>query len=305
MSHFMTVVILPSGSKDVNLLDGILAPYSANIAVNPYMSDCYCIGALAHEEVLSRVESVFCTISELRAEFAKTIRPVIYPLGHELAGISKQAKRKTYQKFVDRERQLDEEWDQFIKEPSEFYYNELAEHPLKDAPNPECKLGCGGTGKVATTRNPKSKWDWYESGGRYTGFFSEDYDPEEDPVNIGKCGLCNGTGLRMDEAGIETRRNTPDYTCNGCAGKGLCLKSCSKWKQYPGDVMSVKKFRKGLVPFAIITPNGLWHEKGLIPSEFTGFFKASRDEESKWNEECKRIFKKYRNYTAVNVDCHI
>jgi hypothetical protein len=42
--------------------------------------------------------------------------------------------------------------------------------PPAEDPDPECKE-CGGTGTHLSTTNPKAEWDWYEVGGRWTGFF--------------------------------------------------------------------------------------------------------------------------------------
>jgi hypothetical protein len=34
------------------------------------------------------------------------------------------------------------------------------------------------------------------------------------------CNICNGTGLREDEVGMEQREKDEEYKCNGCLGKG-------------------------------------------------------------------------------------
>lgn len=68
-------------------------------------------------------------------------------------------------------------------------------------------------------RNPIGFWDWYQIGGRFTGLL-DGYDPLTDPALLEVCRWCDGTGQRNDEVGRAFRTENPDYTCNGCNGKG-------------------------------------------------------------------------------------
>jgi hypothetical protein len=54
------------------------------------------------------------------------------------------------------------------------------------------------------------------------------------------------------------------------------------------------------VPFAIVTPDGAWHEKGKM-----GWFGMVSDEKDTWTEECMNILRKYADHLIVIVDCHI
>lgn len=74
--------------------------------------------------------------------------------------------------------------------------------------------------KVVDRTNPNRKWDWWQVGGRYTGKFAPNYDPDKDPANVEKCWICRGTGLRDDDLGREHRKQDPTYKCNGCRGSG-------------------------------------------------------------------------------------
>lgn len=110
--------------------------------------------------------------------------------------------------------------------------------------------------------NEEGKWDWYQIGGRWTGFLTG-YDPAADPANIEKCDICGGTGKRNDELGIEARKKDPTYTCNGCEGKGERPKWPTQWRQYDGDVVPVavaidKIAGKEWGPHDIVTPDGKW-----------------------------------------------
>lgn len=93
--------------------------------------------------------------------------------------------------------------------------------------------------KVYTKTNPNYKWDWWQVGGRYSGRLGA-YKPEENPNNWEKCFICNGTGMRMDDLGIKARKENPDYSCNGCNGKGTSLKWPTCFEKYDGDICQVK-----------------------------------------------------------------
>jgi hypothetical protein len=55
-------------------------------------------------------------------------------------------------------------------------------------------------------------------------------------------------------------------------------------------------------PFAILTPDGVCHERG----EMRWFGYGDKEEQpNEWNKEAKKIFAKYPNHTAVSLDVHI
>lgn len=136
--------------------------------------------------------------------------------------------------------------------------------------------------------NPKSFWDWWQIGGRWTGIH-DDYDPEKDPENIEVCYICGGTGKRMDKLGVIERIKNPSYTCNGCGhyvletetwahgeyGPGKCLKWPTNWKQYKGDIIPVSKIKKDLECYTLIVKENVYHKKewngeDFIKTDFDG-----------------------------------
>ena len=54
-----------------------------------------------------------------------------------------------------------------------------------------------------------------------------------------ECDICNGTGKRIDDIGISARNANPDYTCNGCDGKG---KKDNFGSHYPFESDVVMRF---------------------------------------------------------------
>src|SRR5260221_1879965 len=92
-------------------------------------------------------------------------------------------------------------------------------------------------------------WDWYQIGGRWTGHLTG-YDPEKDPANVEKCNLCDGTGIRTDDIGVEMGQPTQQIPnavvarevgrthgwCNGCDGRGKHATWPTNWRKHDGDV---------------------------------------------------------------------
>lgn len=108
------------------------------------------------------------------------------------------------------------------------------------------------SGEPLSTRNPLSKWDWYDLGGRWGGWF---YD-------------------RVQSAGsIVDNLATVEH------------------------VIEREKF-----PFAIITPDGEWHEQGHM-----GWFGIVKDgiDISIWHAQSLEILENYSGQSMVLIDAHI
>ncbi len=80
--------------------------------------------------------------------------------------------------------------------------------------------------------NEDGVWDWYQVGGRWTGFYSE-YDPEDDPRNVD-----NATGYNAERTGRK-------------------IKWPTQWKEFEGDlipvsyILNIRKF-----PVYVFLPDG-------------------------------------------------
>lgn len=146
------------------------------------------------------------------------------------------------------------------------------------------------------------KWDWWTIGGRWTGML-DGYDPTKDPTNIETCDQCRGTGRRTDAVGADIRKLNPGFTCNGCEGNGRRVKWPTDWAPHAGDVARVDALPQPLrVPFAVVTPDGAWHERGRM-----GWWAAVADEKDRdtWADEVRALLDANPSATAVIVDCHI
>ncbi len=104
------------------------------------------------------------------------------------------------------------------------------------------------------TKESSGIWDWYQIGGRWTGYFTG-YDPDKDPENVEECFLCRGTGTRTDGM------NGPGG-CNGCSGEGRRVKWPTQWADHRGDVQPVS-----VVLGQDKRAYGIVHEGGRLMSE--------------------------------------
>jgi hypothetical protein len=335
MSHFSVLVLVPENTKDIEkYIEKVMAPYSEAKKVPEYEADCYCRGKKAREEVRNLCAEKFGTIDQVRAVFQEenaalqkkvnSLRSAYY------TGNRDKAERKLVQKqYEDAEQELEKLWKAVIRPISAFEKETFKKHRGRNKPDPTCgfysaefveklkkedpkkyqglkagdryddESGCGGTGKYLTKYNQKSKWDWYEIGGRWTGALVPSYDPEADPDNWETCWVCHGTGLRMDTLGIDHRKKDPEYTCNGCQGNGKSVKF--HLKKFDGDIVPTNQVPNDFSPFAIVTPDGEWHEHGKM-----GWFATVSDEDEGWDQKAKSIINDFRKTTiSVIVDCHI
>ena len=142
--------------------------------------------------------------------------------------------------------------------------------------------------------NENQHWDWYQIGGRWTGYL-DGYNPDEDPANIEVCYLCDGTGKRNDELGHRTRAEDPTYTCNGCQGKGKHVSWPTQWASHNGDSLQVKNLPNTPKPTFALLQDGHW-----LGKDWNG-----ADDDPKWHKQFNEIFALLTPNTWVTiVDCH-
>jgi hypothetical protein len=154
MSHYVAVVILPKGTVDIEgEVDRLLAPFDEGLKVAPYEETCYCKGTEAEHDARVLVET--------ETPFGPTYR-------------------EPYNAVPVNARS---DWEDFIR-PYNDRVDELTKaHPRYDLPDSECE-DCKGTGIATSTYNPMSKWDWYQIGGRWTGWIDGHNWVEVDPKAI-------------------------------------------------------------------------------------------------------------------------
>jgi hypothetical protein len=135
--------------------------------------------------------------------------------------------------------------------------------------------------------SPGTRFDWCMIGGRYTGAFDE-YSPTNDPRNREACCECGGVRSQL---------------CDRCHGEGTTVIWPTQWVPHDGDVRKVKEIRPEFVPFALVTPEGMWHERARV-----GGFGTLLDggiDRDEWRDRVGGFLRSLRNHTAVIVDCHV
>lgn len=158
MSHYTVLVITPNGTEQE--AEELLAPYDEQIEVEPYDKQCYCVGLAAKRLVRERIE-LEMPIEKARAEFNAR---------EDVKKLIEQSTNDGNYGFSD---EADKLWETLYGRPYELREAELfALEPTANSPDPECET-CNGTGIENTTYNPRSKWDWYSLGGRWSDVFGE------------------------------------------------------------------------------------------------------------------------------------
>lgn len=145
-----------------------------------------------------------------------------------------------------------------------------------------------------STYNPKSKWDWYSFGGRWG---DNDFGPT----------LKDSKFLRDAEELEEDEQFWNDWVLQKNPEK--CEKAVLMYKpQYYldkyKDLETYMKAKKYNMPYAILTPDGVWHEPGKM-----GWFDSLGTSQEELDFEIN-AYERYvkpldQNLPCVLVDCHI
>lgn len=169
--------------------------------------------------------------------------------------------------------------------------------------------------------NPNAKWDWYQIGGRWTGYFRV---KEGEIGALGESSWCN-KNIKLEASQVDMARiGDIDFEAMYCA---MRIKAENNWeegqkeenKRAVGTNKSVIKYfmygiEKGetkeeyidkecsCATFAVIK-DGQWYEKGEM-----GWWNlvSNEKEEDDWNKEFNKLIKSLSEDTMLTiVDCHI
>ncbi len=142
-------------------------------------------------------------------------------------------------------------------------------------------------------------WDGYWIGGAWGGQFDPQYDLMKDPRNQERCTGCMGTGHSFVFGEPAASKSSSKKACSVCHGTGHCKKASYEWTPVDGDIAPVASLPENLDAYAIITPDGNWHECG----EWFGTLMHEPGIEQ-WEDDLKRLLGRYPEAVAVNVDIH-
>lgn len=235
MSHYMVAVI----HAPIQSVEGLLAPYSENLEVEPYLE-------MTKQEVIDYVKKNYSDVGELSDE-------------------------ECWKKYVDG-------WG--------------IENNLVDK-----------AGNIYTTYNPKSKWDWWSYGGRFSGKlkrkntgdyydelpikdidFSADMELYKESIEWWED--CFENNLPKEEQPFRLYRD--EYYLNRYKDKETFAKSQATFST-----------------FAVLTPDGEWHEPGQV-----GWFGVSSESDEDYMDWVRNYQKKFiepymSGFMMSIIDCHI
>lgn len=257
MSHFCMYVLLPKNIASVQeAVREALAPYDENLKVPEYDRRCWCVGRKAVDDAEKKADSVE-TIGSIRERFHADLKKDRDLLRSKTSAEREQAEN------IDR---IQEAWqsDAYFGAWKKRADEALAAHPDRERPRQDCDE-CKGTGAYKSTRNPKSKWDWWRIGGRWDGQIIGDRRSSEG-------------GFNFDDKHEMVQNNTRAVA------------------DFPSPLPESE------APFALLTPDGQWHERGEM-----GWFGCVSNEKprSAWIERVRELLSENSDSIAVCIDCHI
>jgi len=213
--------------------------------------------------------------------------------------------------------------DEAKNKPESWAYKELAKGKLEylNSPYKEFVKGFHGEdsqldseGNLLTTYNPDSKWDWFVIGGRWKGLL---FVKHGENATVSQSRIKRVDWKKMN----KVTKKTKDYWNReweiGVEGSSL-TKSEAEKHEYPflfkkeyylEHYQNKEMFIKRKIEFgtyAVVTPDGKWHEKGSM-----GYWGISHETPKKAEKWDLGFYEKFiepyldTDYIITIVDCHI
>jgi hypothetical protein len=277
MSHFVAMILINKDTKpsDVSYkLREVLAPYDERLDVPLYDRRCHCLGSEARRDASDAADKEIGTVQYIRDRYHAD--PYIAPLLKRQNDLMCSRTRLTPAEAKEYTTLRDENearWKKAIEAHNKVERHIYLQHPMYDKPSKDCDE-CKGTGTYKSEYNPKSKWDWWVIGGRWAGWIRgiEDSMPE-----------AKNRFIHGEKAVNDARivRNSVENNSRIVV-------------EFPSPIPDE------LIPFAIVTPDGEWHEVGKM-----GWFGCVSDEKEGWKDQARAILKRHDDTLAVAVDLHI
>lgn len=163
-----------------------------------------------------------------------------------------------------------------------------------------------GDGNLYTTYNPKSKWDWWTIGGRWSGLIKTKDGDTVDECRIGEMDLTPNQdvynhALRFWDVYVDKKPLKPGET----EEQYNTFYRESYFKDRYLDCETYAKCQASFMTRAVVTPDGEWHEAGEM-----GWFGCSSETDEEWRGWAKNYQKTYiesadPDLIITIVDCHI
>ena len=291
MSHFAVAVFTEPNGKTV---EELLAPYDENIEYEPYIQ-------YTKEQAIAKVRK---EIEDYKnGTYAKYLAD---PEKYEAEHTNKNHIDYLKNEFPKRLAWTDEECYQH---EAQFYDYDDGDSMIDE------------DGNLLSTYNPNSKWDWYVIGGRFSGGLKakngehgEDsafnanprVDGEFDSARVGDIDFSMdmdeyNKAIRYWEVVVEKQPlkdgEKEDDFCNWYRD--------GYYEEYYRDKETYAKICASCNTYAVVTPDGTWHEKGSMG--WWGTSSETGDESLDWDLHYKERFIDTADpdWTLTIVDCHI
>lgn len=161
-------------------------------------------------------------------------------------------------------------------------------------------------GNLLSTYNPKSKWDYWVCGGRYSGLLK---NKNGTPIDEGRI---KDLALDLDEAEYQYRLRYWDVVVNDSPlkpgeTKGNFFNMFKKeyYTRRYGDAETYARLMATFSTYAVVTPDGEWHAPGNM-----GWFGMSDESDESWIDWVSSYHDRFivssdPNWILTIVDCHI
>lgn len=287
MSHFSVAVFTKPNGKTV---EELLAPYNENIEYEPYIQ-------YTKEQAIAKVRK---EIEDYKnGTYAKYL-----------------ADPKKYEEEHNNERHLNYLKNEFPKQltwTDEECYQDKAKYYDEDMIDAD--------GNLLSTYNPNSKWDWYSIGGRFPGKLKANngkhgegsafnnnpmVDGEFDSARVGDIDWSMdmdeyNKAIRYWEVVVEKQPLREDENKDDF----INWYKDGYYEEYYRDKETYAKIFASFGTYAVVTPDGIWHEKGQMG--YWGISSETGDESLDWDLYYKERFIDAADpdWTITIVDCHI
>lgn len=158
-------------------------------------------------------------------------------------------------------------------------------------------------GNRLTTYNPKSKWDWYNIGGRWSNMLKT-----KSGKMVNSC-LVKNLDLSVDENKYNNHIRFWELVVEEQPLKEGEEKPFNWYKkecyiERYGTKENYARINSQFSTYAVLTPDGEWYEPGRMG--WWGISHANTDSEKEWDENYHKFLEEADpNWTITIVDCHI
>lgn len=254
---------------------------------------------MSHFTVLVLTKPNGKTVDELLAPYSEELEvaPYVYRTKEEIIENAKKNKSRILDRLKEKN-ETPNDWDK-------KYLNAETDEDFYLAERDDNCYEYDEKGNELSTYNPDSKWDWYSIGGRWAGLLRT--------FN----GCCNSTLISDLNFEIDSEEYNKYLRFWEVVVDGDIIREdedkeefynwySKEWyiKTYH-DKETYAKLSSSLSTYAVVTPDGVWHEKGKMG--WWGISSETPEKALDWELHFKERFidTAEPDWTATVVDCHI